>query len=49
MKDGTNTDMPRGAVSKLRSGDFRMGQPNSFNRLLSASEFIGCVKVNVGN
>jgi len=25
MKDGTNTDMLRGAVSKLWSGDFRMG------------------------
>jgi hypothetical protein len=27
-KDGTNTEMLRGAVSKRRSGDVRMGKPN---------------------
>ena len=41
MKDGTNTDMLRGAVSKLWSGDFRMGQPNIFDRILRYTEYIG--------
>ena len=40
MKDGTNTDMPRGAVSKLWSGDFRMGEPTTFNRVVPLREFI---------
>lgn len=31
MKDGTNTDMLWGAVSKLGSRDFRMGKPCIFN------------------
>ena len=31
MKDVTNSDMPRLVVSRQRSGDFRMGQPNYCN------------------
>ena len=30
MKDVTNNEMPRGAVSKRRSGDVRMGEPNRY-------------------
>jgi hypothetical protein len=41
MKDGTNTDMLRGAVSKRRSGDFRMGEPTARNGAVSMSESIG--------
>lgn len=41
MKDGTNTDMLRGAVSKRRSEDFRMGKPPTFNGVGSNSEYIG--------
>ncbi len=40
-KDGTNTDMPRGVVSRLRSGDFRMGQPAVRNGAAPVSESIG--------
>ena len=43
MKDGTNTDMPRGAVSELWSGDFRMGEPTIFNRIVHSREFIACL------
>ena len=28
MKDVASCDKPRGAASKLRSGDFRMGKPD---------------------
>jgi hypothetical protein len=31
MKDGISTDMLRGAASRLRSGDFRMGKPTQSN------------------
>jgi hypothetical protein len=41
MKDGTNTDMLRGAVSKLWSGDFRMGKPTVRNGTVSLPEYIG--------
>ena len=41
MKDGTNTDMLRGAVSKLGSGDFRMGKPSICNGMESLPESIG--------
>ena len=41
MKDGTNTDMLRGAVSKRGSGDFRMGEPPTRNGVGSLPEFIG--------
>src|SRR5699024_2163677 len=44
MKDGTNTDMPRGVVSRLRSGDFRMGEPAARNGAGHASEYIGCMR-----
>ncbi len=40
-KDGTNTDMPRGVVSRLRSGDFRMGEPAVRNGTGRVSEYIG--------
>ena len=40
MKDGTNADMPRGAVSKRRSGDFRIGQPTVRNGTVRLFEFI---------
>jgi hypothetical protein len=41
MKDGTNTDMLRGVVSKLRSGDFRMGKPTVRNGTVLIPEYIG--------
>lgn len=44
-KDVANDDMPRGAVSKLRSGDFRMGKPTSGNALVSIGEYIVYEKV----
>ncbi len=47
-KDGTNTDMPRGAVSKLRSEDFRMGEPTVRNGAVRTSEYIGCVRQTRG-
>ena len=45
MKDVTNYEMPRGAVSKLRSGDIRMGEPTSSNVLVSFSESIAELRV----
>ena len=45
----TNTDMLRGAVSKLRSGHFRMGKPTTRNGVVSISEFIGYEKADPGN
>jgi hypothetical protein len=48
MKDGTNTDMPRGAVSKLWSGDFRMGEPTMRNGIVSSREFIACWRQTQG-
>ncbi len=41
MKDGTNTDMPWGVVSRLRSRDFRMGKPAVRNGTERLSEYIG--------
>ena len=41
-KDATNSDMPRGAVSEHRSGDFRMGKPSHRNGWLPSAESIGC-------
>ncbi len=49
MKDVTNDDMLRGAVSKLRSGDFRMGKPTIFNRIVLLPEYIGQVEAYQGN
>ena len=40
MKDVTNYEMPRGAVSKLRSGDIRMGEPTCGHAQVSFSEHI---------
>ena len=40
--------MPRGAVSKHRSGDFRMGEPTLHNRSVSIPEHIGNEKVTRG-
>src|SRR5699024_12570223 len=48
MKDGTNTDMLRGVVSKLRSGDFRMGEPTVRNGTVRVSEYIGCTRQTWG-
>ena len=41
MKDATNSDMLRGAVSTLRSGDLRMRKLTSGNALVSLTEYIG--------
>ncbi len=42
MKDGTNADMLRGAVSKLLPvEDFRMGKPTIRNGMVSLPEYIG--------
>ena len=38
MKDVVSCDKPRGAASRLRSGDFRMGQPRTGNAVRSVSE-----------
>jgi len=38
MKDALSCDKLRGAAKKLRSGDFRMGQPNRAHTLLSSTE-----------
>ncbi len=48
MKDGASTDMPRGAASRRRSGDVRMGKPGRGNVRPSAAEFIGGEKGTVG-
>ena len=37
-KDVTNYEMLRGAVSELRAGDIRMGEPTSGNALVSCNE-----------
>jgi hypothetical protein len=42
MKDGASADTPRGAASRLRSGDVRMGKPAAGNAAASAAEYIGC-------
>ena len=38
MKDVTNDEMLRGAVSKQRSVDIRMGEPTAFKREVRESE-----------
>ena len=40
-KDGANTEMPRGAVSRRRSGDVRMGEPAHRDGCVSFTESIG--------
>src|SRR5690606_37171825 len=37
-KDGASAETPRGAASRLRSGDVRMGQPARGNALASPPE-----------
>ena len=49
MKDGANTEMPRGAVSRRRSGDVRMGEPTYRNGYVRHSESIGVCEGNEGN
>jgi hypothetical protein len=44
-----NDEMPRGAVSKPRSEDVRMGEPSSGNTLLSMHEYIVHEKAYPGN
>ena len=38
MKDATNSEMLRGAVSRQRSVDIRMGEPTSLEELVSYNE-----------
>ena len=49
MKDVANDEMLRGAVSKLRSGDVRMGEPTCRNGYVPRSEFIGAAEADQGN
>ena len=48
MKDGANTEMPRGAVSRLRSGGVRMGKPSTRNGVLLYAESIGIERYTRG-
>ena len=48
-KDVANDDTPRGAVSRLRSGDFRMGEPAWSNRQVPNTEYIGVEEADPGN
>ncbi len=48
-KDGANTEMPRGAVSRRRSGDVRMGKPAYRCGYVSITEYIGYEKADEGN
>ncbi len=41
-KDAANGETPRGAVSTHRSGDIRMGEPNTGNAVLPTHEHIVC-------
>ena len=40
-KDGANTEMPRGAVSKHRAVDVRMGEPTDRHGSVLFTEYIG--------
>ncbi len=42
MKDGASAETLRGAASRQRSEDVRMGQPTMGNAMVSAAEHIGC-------
>jgi hypothetical protein len=44
MKDVGHCDKPRGAVYRLRSGDFRMGKPAVVNQRHLPAEHIGWEK-----
>ena len=48
MKDATNSEIPRGVVSRQRSGGIRMGKPNTGNAVLSISEYIAYEKTTQG-
>jgi hypothetical protein len=48
-KDVANDDTPRGAVSRLRSGDVRMGEPGCGNTQSLVSESIGYEEADEGN
>ena len=48
MKDVTTCDMPRIGGNSPRPEDLRIGQPITSNVVISASEFIGCVKTTQG-
>ncbi len=47
-KDVTNYEMPRGAVSTLRSGDIRMWEHRQSNIYLSQSEYIALERATQG-
>ena len=47
-KDVTNYEMPRGAVSKLRSGDIRMWEHMQSNNYISQSEYIALERATQG-
>ena len=47
-KDVANNDMPRGAVSRPRSGDFRMGKPTHRNGCVPYPEHIGVTEATRG-
>ena len=48
-KDVANDDTPRGAVSRLRSGDVRMGEPTRGNARVPGSEYIAAEEAYEGN
>jgi len=48
-KDAASGETPRGAASKHRSVDIRMGEPNRGEPLLSLPEYIGQEKSDPGN
>ena len=48
MKDVTNDETLRGAVSKQRSGGIRMGQPGTFHSVPSIDEYIVYMKTTQG-
>jgi hypothetical protein len=49
MKDVASCDKPRGAANRLRSGDFRMGQPLARQVARSPAEYIGREKRTRGS
>jgi hypothetical protein len=49
MKDVASCDKPRGAASRHRSGDFRMGQPIESHVSISRAECIGAWKPTGGS
>lgn len=47
-KDAANGETPRGVVNRQRSGGIRMGQPDTFNRVSSSSQYIASEKKTQG-